>query len=249
MELVDNLLEAEGIKPEQTHSSIEELAAQYGWKAEGEKTAEEYVKVALDKFPDQSKKIKQLFRTVDELKEHMSKAEQRAYAQAKSELDAQKKQAIYDGDVNRVEEIEQAVANLVPQVAAPPQQHPSITEFEERNAEMLNDTSFEALKIQAWVESHGAILGRKKLPVEEHMAILEDHMKKEFPNYFDDGEIRSPVSSSRENVTSKTRAKGKAPSFNDLSSEQKQIARDFENMGVMSIDNYIRDLVKHGELK
>lgn len=37
MELVDNLLEAEGIKPEQTRSSIEELAAQYGWKAEGEK--------------------------------------------------------------------------------------------------------------------------------------------------------------------------------------------------------------------
>lgn len=204
--------------------------------------------MALDKFPDQSKKIKQLFRTVDELKEHMGKAEQRAYAQAKSELDAQKKQAIYDGDVSRVEEIEQAVANLVPQVAAPVQ-HPAITEFEERNAELLKDTSFEALKIQAWIESHGAILGRKKLPVEEHMAILEEHMKKEFSEYFDDGEIRSPVSSSRENITSKARAKGKAPSFNDLSSEQKQIARDFENMGVMSIDSYIKDLVKHGELK
>lgn len=260
--LVDTLLAAEGIKPdapaatgENKKQSIEDLAAQYGWQSDGEKSAEEFVKVALDKFPDQSKKIKQLFRTVEELKEHMSKAETRAYEKAKAELDAQRKQAIYDGDVERVEALDKAREDLKPamQMEAPAQTlHPAIAEFEERNAAWLNGTSYEELKMQQWVEAHGAILGRKKLPVDEHMALLEDHVKKEFSNYFNNNEetIASPVAASRENLTTPaTRGKGKAPTFNDLSQEQKQIARDFEKMGVMSIDNYIKDLVKHGELK
>lgn len=261
-ELVDNLLAAEGITPDapasevtETKHSIEDLAAQYGWQSDGEKSAEEFVKVALDKFPDQSKKIKQLFRTVEELKEHMTKAETRAYEKARLELDAQRKQAIYDGDVERVEALDKAREDLKPaSIEAPTQQlHPAIADFEERNGSWLNGTSYEELKMQQWVEAHGAILGRKKLPVDEHMALLEDHVRKEFSNYFDnkeDKQIASPVSSSRENVTSTaTRSKGKAPTFNDLNAEQKQIARDFEKMGVMTIENYIKDLVKHGELK
>lgn len=236
-------------------TSIEELASEYGWKADGEKSANEFVKLALEKFPDQSKKIKQLFRTVEELKDHMSKSEARAYEKAKAELDAQRKQAIYDGDVARVEALDKAREELAPSLSTgEPTQHQAITEFEERNSSWLNGTSYEELKMQQWVEAHGAILGRKKLPVDEHMALLEEHVKKEFPSYFDnqedDTEVSSPVSYSRENVTQKsTKAKGKPPTFNDLTAEQKQIARDFEKMGVMSVENYIKDLVKHGELK
>jgi len=242
---------------QQGSSTIEDLAAQYGWNSEGEKSAEEYVKVALEKFPDQSKKIKQLFRTVEELKEHMSKTESRAYEKAKQEIDAQRKQAIRNGDEALVEELDKAKEELKPAFqAAANEVHPAIAEFEGRNSAWLNGTSYEELKMQQWVEAHGAILGRKKLPVDEHMALLEQHVKKEFSAYFDnlddgsDADIKNPVSASRSNVTSSSsKAKGKTPTFNDLNAEQKKIARDFENLGVMSIENYIKDLVKHGEFK
>lgn len=251
---VESMLEAEGIKSA-SGSSIEDLATQYGWHPEGEKSAEEFVKVALEKFPDQSKKIKQLFRTVEEMKDHMSKAESRAYEKAKVELETQRRQAIYDGDIARVEALDKAKEELAPAAFLQPsnQTHPAIAEFEERNASWINGTSYEELKMQQWVEAHGAILGRKKLPTEEHMALLEEHVKKEFSEYFEfesKEAVKSPVSHSRENVAStKSYKSGKAPTFNDLSLEQKQIARDFEKMGVMTIDSYIKDLVKHGELK
>lgn len=250
----------EHVEEVKTASTVEDLAAQYGWKEGGEKSAEDYVKLALDKFPDQSKKIKQLFRTVEELKEHMSKSEARAYEKAKQEIDAQRKQAIRNGDEARVEELDKAKEELLPSIAlqksdAAVEVHPAISEFESRNEKWLNGTSYEELKIQQWVEAHGAILGRKRLPVEEHMALLEEHVKKEFADYFDklddgsDSQVKNPVSSSRENLAaSKSKVKSKF-SFNDLSSEQKKVARDFENLGVMSVENYIKDLVKHGELK
>lgn len=230
--------------------TIESLATEYGWKPDGEKNAEEFVKLALDKFPDQSKKIKDLFRTVEELKTHMTKSEEKAYERAKSELAEQRKQAILDRDVEKVAALDKAQEELKPQLNTN-DVHPAIAEFEERNQSWLNGTSFEELKMQQWVESHGAVLGRKKLPVDEHMALLEQHVQKQFPEYFDNDDDTppvSPVAASRGNAT-KSRPSGKAPTFNDLSDEQKQIARDFERMGVMTVDNYIKDLVKHGEFK
>lgn len=232
--------------------SIEDLASQFGWNAEGEKSAEEYVSLALEKFPEQSKKIKQLFKAVDELKVHMSKTEQAAYERAKTELQQQRRAAISEGDVDLVEKIdEQIKATVEPLAASANGVHPAIADFEERNAGWLNGTSYEELKMQQWVEAHGAILGRKKLPVDEHMALLDEHVKKEFSSYFDqddDAPIKSPVASSRNNVKTPSSGSKKSYTFNDLNEDQKKIAKDFQNLGIMSIDNYIKDLVKHGEL-
>jgi hypothetical protein len=45
------------------------------------------------------------------------------------------------------------------------------------------------------------------------------------------------------------RVTSKKYNFNNLSYEQKQAARDFERMGVMKVDDYIKSLVELGELK
>ncbi len=242
--VLDSPVESQKESETKQKGSVEDLAAQYGWKSEGEKSAEEYISLALEKFPEQSKKIKQLFKAVDELKSHMSKTEQVAYERAKTELQQQRRQAISHGDVELVEKIDEQIKSTIePLAAASNNVHPSITEFEERNSNWINGTSYEELKMQQWVEAHGAILGRKKLPVDEHI-------KKEFPSYFnedDDKPIRSPVSASRDNVKTTSTTK-KNYTFKDLNEDQKKIAKDFENLGIMSVDNYIKDLVKHGEL-
>lgn len=249
---IDNIREGGGSVASK-ESSIETLAAQYGWSPDGEKSAEEFIKVAMDKFPDQSKKIKQLFRTVEEMKTHMSKAEKAAYERAKTELDAQRRQAIQQGDVDLVEELDRAREALPAQMEEP--LHPAIADFEERHKSWLEGTSYEEMKMQQWIQDHGAILGKKRLPVDEHMAVLEDHLKKEFPNYFkaddadDDEDVVAPVAAARESSTAKPASKNKKYSFNDLSAAQKQIARDFEAVGFMKIDDYIKNLIAHGELK
>lgn len=233
--------------------TIEELAAEYGWNAEGEKSAEEYVKVALEKFPDQSKKIKQLFRSIDELKTHMTKSEEKAYERAKADLDAQRKDAIRQGDVDEVERLDKEREQLLPQPvqSSEPQIPQAILDFEERNKEWIDGTSFEDLKMQQWVEDHGKVLGRKKLPIDEHMNLLEEHLKKEFAHRFEteeNTEVKSPVSQSRQNVTGASKSKNSKITFNDLGPEQKKIARDFEQLGIMSVEQYIKDLVANGEL-
>lgn len=233
-------------------SPIEALASQYGWSSDGEKSAEDFIKVAMDKFPDQSKKIKQLFRAVEEMKVHMSKTEQVAYEKAKRELDNERVHAIQSGDVERVDAIDKARAELPAAIVAEEGLHPAIVEFEERNDKWLKGTSYEELKMQKWISEYGAILGRKKLPVDEHMSILENHLKKEFPSYFNEeseDEPRSPVASARDSSPDRQVGKNKKFTFNDLSPGQKKVARDFEAAGFMKIDAYIKDLIEHGELK
>jgi len=234
-------------------SSIEELATQYGWNAEGEKSAEDFIKVAMDKFPDQSKKIKQLFRTVEELKVHMTKTEKVAYERAKKELEGQRREAIQQGDVELVDELDRMRSEMAPvmqEEVEEAEQHEAVVAFEAKNSEWLQGTSYEELKMQKWMQEHGSVLGAKRLPVEKHMELLDQHVRREFPDYFDDGEdnIKSPVASARDSAPVKM-GKGKKFSFNDLSAEQKQIARDFESIGFMKTDDYIKSLVAHGELK
>lgn len=239
------------VAAEEHHNDINDLAAEYGWNPEGEKSASEFIKVALDKFPEQSKKIKQLFKAVDEMKDHMSKTEKVAYERAKSELEAERKQAIKAGDVSKVEELEQAQLELTSKaIDTEAELPPAIKEFEERNNTWLQGSSFEEIEMQQWVESHGAYLGRKKLPVDEHMALLEEHLKKKFPAYFqkddDSTEPSSPVIGVSQGNPGKK--KKSAPTFKDLSPEQQSTCTNYKNLGIMSVEKYIKDLVDHGEL-
>jgi len=236
----------------QVEGSVEALASQYGWSAEGEKSAEDFIKVAMDKFPDQSKKIKQLFRTVDEMKVHMSKTDKVAYDRAKAEFDVQRDQAIREGDLKKVHALEESQRALPEAMVQPDGDvDPAILEFEERNAGWLNGESYDDIKMQEWMQKRGALLGKRKLSTPDHMALLEEHVKKEFPDYFvdKDEKVVSPVASAHSDVSVKAGAKGKSYSFKDLSAEQKQIARDFEAVGIMKVEDYIKSLINHGEIK
>lgn len=226
-------------------SSLEQLASDHGWNPKGEKSAEEYVKVALDKFPEQSKKIKQLFRTVDELKDHMRKSEELIYERAKKELEDQRKTAVERGDHEMIEQIDKRKEELVPLAESKPL---AVLDFEERHKEWLGSSNFEELEMKSWLLQRDKELSSMKLSPDEHMKVLEDHLYKKFPSYFKAETPKPAVESSSDNVAGKRSSKKKF-TFNDLTSDQKRIARDFKQMGIMEIDDYIKDLVKNGDLK
>lgn len=265
-ELVTEVLqevESKVLKNNQPVNDLEKLAASYGWRQDGKRSAEDYVKFALQKLPEANKRLEskdnELFKLssmVEELTAHMQKQKEVAYQQAIKDLNQQRTQAIQAGDVKLVDEIEKQKQELQPAGKSENQQngalHPAILSFEEKNAEWLNDDSLDALEMQDWMEHHAERLAKKfKLPIEDHMKRLEEDVRKKFSSYFESkaepGNHSAQVESGSDGSTFKSGAK--TFTFNDLSPTQKEVAKYLKDTGRMDYKKYIAQLVEFGDLK
>ena len=233
-------------KPEQVETPkandpMVALAKTYGWSEDGEKSAEEFIKYALDKHPERGKEIKELKRTVDELKVHMTKQEERAYARALKDLQLEQNQAHSRGDMDRVNEIQAEIAEMTPA----PETHAAVAAFQERHEKWINGHDFDSIEIRNFALARDKELATLKLSPEEHMQTLEQHIHRKFPTYFNNVERTDNVVEANDNTVKPLKKKY---SFNDLTKEQKKIARDFERYKIMDVDTYVQELVKSGDL-
>lgn len=235
---------------EKVLTAFEQEQMEKGWNPEGTKSAEEWARAEplFSEIKLRGKEIKQLKRTIDELKEHMNKQKELAYKQALADLQTQRNAAIARGDADLVNRIDEETANM-----APPSQPKSeaVLDFEERHASWLHGVSYEDMEMQKFAFERDNQLASRNLSPEEHMKVLEEHIMKKFPEYF--GNIRETVSrmssveSGYENNAPAT--KKRKYEFKDLNAEQKQIARDFDKLGVMKIEEYIKQLADNGDIK
>jgi len=251
----ENIVEVQEMSPVQT------LAAQYGWKADGKKSADDYIKFALEKLPERGEALTAQNKTIeakdtelgkmksmlDELTVHMKKQKDQAYEQAMNDFKAQKRQAIIEGNVELVEELE------AKQLPTPMAQaiDPSIVDFEARNDKWLSGDSFEELEMQDWVQRHGQLLGKKKLPTNEHMKRLEEDLHKKYPSYFEAETevVHSAVESGSNSGVAGKHISNKTFTYKNLSESQKQMAKYLNDSGHMKIEDYIKELVSFGDLK
>ncbi len=247
----ENSQEIELLEHEPT-SAIETLAASYGWKAEGKKSAEDYVKFALEQLPErgealkeQSAEIKELRTIANSLASHVEKQKQLAYNQAVEDLKNQKREAIENGDVNRYEQLEQLEKNE--------EVNKVVGSFREKHQEWINGTGDTELEMQAYMLSMDKTLGTKGLPVDQHMALLEDKLLRKFSSYFDKEEYSNKPSAvdslQSSNVAGKVRSGKKHFSINDLNDEQKSVAKFLDRQGTLKIADYIKQLADAGDLK
>lgn len=258
MQEVTAALQTEGITTD-VESTVRELSdfektqQAKGWNPDGEKSAEEWARSEplYEEIKTRGKEIKQLKRTVDELKEFLQKQEKIAYDKAMADLMAQREAAIRSGDVNLVNQIDEEKSKT--QYTAPATKPDVVLEFEERHASWLQGTSFDELEIRTWALQRDQELSKLNMTPEKHLQTLEEHLHKKFPTYFNQGTaetITNPVESGYTTMATKpTTTNRKKATFNDLTPEQKQVARDFERMGVMKVDEYIEQLYTIGELK
>lgn len=242
--------EPEAKEPERELTDFEKEQYAEGWRPDGEKSAEEWARTAplYKGLEARGKQIKQLQRTVDSMKELMMKQEKAAYAKAVADLEQQRRQAIEQGNAEAVDYIETQKNNLAPP-AIQEEMHPSIAEFKEKHKAWLEGSSYEEMKMQDFVNRRDAELMKRGLAVEDHLQTLEEHVQKEFPEYFG---IKSGRAQAVESAASSGVVRGKTGKryvFADLSSEQKTVAKDFERMGVMPVNDYIKKLVELGELQ
>ena len=221
-----------------------------GWNPDGPKSAEEFERATplYEELKVRGKEIKALKRTIDELKDHMDKQKVAAYEQAVHDLQQQRVMALEEGNTALVDEIDTHRREL--EAAKPVETHPAVLDFQDKHADWMSDTSFEAMEMQRFTFERDQQLANRGLSPEEHMAVLEEHIQKRFPEYFktenDNLGRGSAVESGVSN--SGTTAPKKKFGFKDLTSEQKQVARDFEKMGIMNKDEYIKQLEINGDL-
>lgn len=248
--------EAEQIAEEpqaQELSEFEQEQQAKGWNPNGPKSAEEWARAEplYEEIKARGKENKQMRRTINELKEHMQKLEEHAYQKAVRELEKEYKTAVYNGDEEEAQRLQQEKEQMV----KPEPVHDAVLDFQDQHAEWLNGKSFEALEMKNWVMQRDNDLMSYGLPPEEHMALLDEHVRKKFPNYFEPvqeevSQVTAAVDSGHSNNVAAPASKSKKKfALADLNAEQKQTARDFEKMGVMSVDEYIKQLVSNGDLK
>lgn len=254
LDQVQQELEKAGIKPEikKELSDFEKEQMQKGWNPEGPKSASEWAQnePLYEELKKRGKQLKSMQRTIDELKEHMQKQERVAYEKALKELEAQRRDAIRAGDVDLVEQIDEQRQQISPQHQQQQEQHPAIKEFAERHSSWLNDVSYEAVQMQQWLLERDRLLASKNLPPEEHIKIVEEHLKKQFPSYFNDKiEDILPITPDMGSNVASSSTRNKKYTFSSLNDAQKQVARDFERMKIMTVDQYIKQLVDAGDLK
>lgn len=235
----------EEIVEEKKPDTIEKLAKEHGWNPEGEKSADEYIEFALQNLPERGKQLKRMQKTMDALIDHNRKQEQIAYDKALKDLALQKHEAISRGDSASVQAIEQQAEQLKPV----PVSSPAIIDFQERNADWLQSNSAEHKKMQAYTFGMDSILMAEKLSPEEHMEKLEEAVKEQFPDHFGiKHAVRSPVEGGTGSNLA-TRNSKKTFSFSDLNEQQRKIAEEFEFYKIMTKEQYVKDLVKSGDLK
>lgn len=260
---IDSVAASDNVVDEETNLSETEVAEESprelsdfekeqqlkGWNPNGEKSAEEWLAAQplYDEIKRRGKEIKQLKRTMDKLKEMVERAEQVAYEKAVAELSAHRDHAVQTGNSQAVVEIDDRIKQLEPtKIEEMPE---AVAEFVDRHSEWLNGTSWEHMRMAKFTRERDAELGALNMGPEEHMRVLEEHVKKEFPEYFGEVKIhkRNTVESGQDQGIAK---KGKKVyTINDLSPEQKKCVYDFERNNIMPREKYIQMLADAGELE
>jgi hypothetical protein len=253
-EVVDNTsVVPEGGGSELTYSDVEKQAMAQGWVPEDQyegtgkwRTAEDFLDRGefFSKMDEQKRQIKSLDAALTETKRHIARVRANEYNRALAALRTEKKQAINDGDGDRVVEIDEQINNTrvaasqeIAAISQPPQmpasQAPVFMIWENRNPWYNQDR---AMKIYADTVAEELVQRGITNPT-ELLAETERRTKKEFAHKFNNPNRSKPgvVESSGNKGT------GSREKF-ELSAEETQVMNKFVKHGVMTREEYIADI-------
>lgn len=236
-------------------SEVEQEAMAKGWKPEGEKSAEEFLRAEplYDEIKKRGKELKELQSTIAEMKKYMDQQREMGRKEALEELKAQRENAIYEGNISKVDEIEGKMKEYdseLPKEDSTADQPEVVTNFVsefQQVTESLDETFKE--RVRLYTLERDEQLARWGYSPEKHMAILKEELKEKFPSVFDKKEEPSNAYAAVESSSrSVTKSSGRKVTFADLNPDQKKAARHFDKHGVMSVDDYIKQLQQIGEI-
>lgn len=269
---VDDATPDEEQELEQT-SSIEDLASQLGWKPDhsGENfvDAATYIlrsKEIQDSMKDHNKDLKnQLYNlqsSVDALKEHnerVYKAELNRMEGEIARLKKERKAAIETADVDKVDELDQEINGLeknlnVPQPKSGPTTNPIYDEWVKDNAWYLTNNEMATYADTVAQQYVGAPLERLYSLVRQKVVeVFPEHFQKVGPAQAETltaSVSKKPIAEPKPVGPASPVERGKKGSQNnsfsktDLTPEQMSIMTQFVKSGIMTEDQYIKDISK-----
>ncbi len=241
--------------PEQ--SEVETEAMQKGWKPDGPKSAEEFLRAEplYSEIKQRGKEIKALNSKLDEALKHISNLRRAGYEDKLSMIKQERANAIARSDIESVDyldeqlyAVKQEIQQETPALSAP-EVHPAAAAFVEKYKDLIQDKSDEAAEIKAFIDFKDKQLGAKGLEPDIHMRTLEQQLHKRYPERFaakdDEPSISMVEADSRPVVNSKTKSKY---SIKDLTREQRGIYEYMDRRGYGGED-YLKQLVELNKSK
>lgn len=237
------------------YTDVEKEAMEQGWRPDGKKSAEEWMRAGslFAKIHSKNKKLDEKDQTISELQEQMNELrsfmnqqKEIGYQQAIVELENKRTEAIKNGDVEAVSQIDTEIRNQ--EVANPAPSKKAIQEFVDRHNSWYNSPTQIGQEMTQFAIQKDNELASLGLDPYEQLRRVEDAVKEQFVEYFEPHKARKAPTVGSDSTTTRKPSK-KEPSFNDLNPTQQKIALEFEKRKVMSREKYVKYLQLSGDLK
>jgi hypothetical protein len=238
------------IEIDETPQAVKDLAKELGWNENRDDNPDKYVdaKTFILKSREINsslrRQVKEITNVVSELKTHNERvyqAEVKRLTQEMNELRAQRKEAIEEGDVAKVEKIETQIDEIKEKTLPQPknQTNPVFDEWLEENQWYRNDTEMREFADRIGREYEG-------LPFDKILKLVRKDVQSEFPDKFAKKSTRSYAPTVESGVRRSSSVRSRSES--DLTPAQRNIMNQFAKHGVMTKTEYIADLIKRGEI-
>jgi hypothetical protein len=275
LEMLDQVQEEVQQEQGEDTSRVETLAMSLGWRPKEEYSgenedwvnAEQFILRSRDiqdgmakRIKSQTKDIRSLKAGIESLQQHNERVYKTEISRLKTqlaELEAQKDEAIDEGDREKVKSLDRQMKDIEKIVESPAeyttqqavQEDPEFEEWMEANTWYTTNS-----EMAAYAEQQAQLPQYAGLPGTKLRAIVTKQVKQMFPEYFGNGnkggkaEAEAAVPSV-EGASGKKVGGKKKYTRHDLNQDQLAVLRQFTQLGVMNEEQYIADLVKLGELK
>lgn len=237
-------------------TAVEQKALEMGWRPksefEGDEDdfidAQEFVrrKPLFEKIDHVGKELRETRKALKALQEHHQKVKEAEYQNALKQLRADKKQALEEGDADRLIEIDEQIAEAkaadvavrtqIQQEASKP--HPNFVAWVQKNQWYQSDVELRSVADQ--IGTAYAAKNPETNP-DDVLKYVEQRIKKLYPENFRNPNKERP--SAVEGRT-QTQAHEKKDGISDypLTDEERKVMNTFVRQGIMTKEEYIRDL-------
>lgn len=241
-------------QPQDQPNPLVDKAKASGWKPleefEGDPDqwvdAKEFIGRAplFEKNHKLKKELNELKNTLHEVKTHISKVSQAAYNKAVADLTAQRDMAIDDGDKDQVKAIDKAIKEAESIKVVVDNVHPAIKAWEADNGTWFYANPEISEFGMAYANSY---LSRKPGDFEGAIEAMDKALRKAYPENY---EQKAPVQDKRKDPPAVESGKRgdvkKAFTKSDLDDEQRKVMNTFVRQGIMSEEEYIKELADSG---
>lgn len=260
-------------KPQETNDeqpSVEEIAKDLGWRPKGEFQGDDdnyvdpvtYIKRSKDiqqsmsqHLKDNRRKLEQMEKAVTDLHHHYKTVSKAQITKQQKEIDRlrkEKREAIEEGDADRVDQIESEMleqystmeANKpTPEIPEPDPTHvDAFTSWHSQN-DWYGDQGGDP-EMTAYADKMADLPQYEALPYQRKLAAVTELVKNAFPEKF----TKTPTPTTNPVEAPRSAGTKRQYTMKDLNDVQRAMVRNFVNRGIMTEKKYIQQLADAGEI-